>query len=158
MSIRPAAQPEPRPGCCSRGAEFLCEKLIAAVKRVRTRRAHRRLAEEAAGEGLTSKRNTVTRTDGKVIGTVQLIAGELAEISALQAVRPTPRERLFGKRLVVLKREGVYIGTIDIDIRRNTGRARPPIDAHSITSGGAAAPYDSEVERAVLYALKYARY
>lgn len=154
MSIRPQPTGEPRRGCLSR----LATNFFDACARRRARHAHRRLQEQAAGEGLTSKRSMVTRTDGNVIGTVQLIAGELADISAIQAVRPTPRERLFGKRLVVLKREGVYVGTIEIDVRRNKWRARPPIDAHSITSGGAAAPYDSEVERAARYALKHARY
>ena len=129
-----------------------------ARARARARRAHRRLADEAAADGLTAKMSTVRRTDGRVIGSVQMIAGDMAEVGAVQVIRPSSRERLFGKRLVTLRREGTYIGTIEVDVRRDRWNARPPIDTYSITSGGAGAPYDSEVERAVRYALKYARH
>ena len=154
MSVRPQPNGAPRVGCCSR----LASRISDARARARARKAHRRLAEEAASEGLTAKLSTVTRTDGKPIGGVQMIAGEMVEITAIQVARPTPRERLFGTRLVSLRKEGTYVGTIAVDIRRNRWTARPPIDAHSITSGGAGAPYDSEIERGIRYALKCARF
>ena len=160
MSVRPrapTAEEELKQGCCSRGCERLCEAVIAAVKRRKTRRAHRRLAEEAATDGLTAKRNVVTRTDGKPIGSVQMIAGDMTEISSIHVARPTPREWWAGKRLLSLRKEGVYVGTIEANVRRNQWHARPPIDTYSITSGGAGAPFDSELERGMRYALRYAR-
>ena len=71
--------------------------------------------------------------------------------------RRTPRERLYRTRLVSLRNNGTYVGTIAVDLRRQQWRARPPINAHSVQAGSEVAPIDSEIERALSYALKYAR-
>ena len=157
MSVRPGVQGgEPTPGCCSRLSSALSTRLADAVARRRANRAHRRLIEEAAAEGLTARRNTISRTDGQPIGSVQMIAGDTAEITSIVVARPTPRERLYRTRLVSLRNAGTYVGTIAVDLRRKQWRARPPINAHSIQSGSEVAPIDSEIERALSYALKYA--
>ena len=157
MSVRPRQDDPPRQGCVARLASALAARVSDVLARRRANRAHRRLVEEAAAEGLTAKRNTVTRTDGQPIGNVQLIAGDTAEITSIVVARPTPRERFFRTRLVSLRNAGTYVGTIAVDLRRQQWRARPPINAHSVQSGSEVPPIDSEVERALLYALKYAR-
>ena len=160
MSSRPRPQTNgepPRQGCASRLASAIAARLADAVARRRANRAHRRLIEEAAAEGLTARRNTVSRTDGQPIGNVQLIAGDTAEVTSIVVARPTPRERLYRTRLVSLRNNGTYVGTIAVDLRRQQWRARPPINAHSVQAGSEVAPIDSEIERALSYALKYAR-
>ena len=157
MSVRPRAEQPARQGCASRLASALAARVSDALARRRARRAHRRLVEEAAAEGLTARRNTVSRTDGQPIGNVQLIAGDTAEITSIVVARPTPRERFFRTRLVSLRNAGTCVGTIAVDLRRQQWRARPPINAHSVQAGSEVAPVDSEIERALLYALKHVR-
>ena len=94
MSVRPRAEQPARQGCVARLASAIATRFSDALARRRANRAHRRLIEEAAAEGLTARRNTVSRTDGQPIGNVQLIAGDTAEVTSIVVARPTPRERL----------------------------------------------------------------
>ena len=154
MSVRPGAQPtgEPRPGCCSRVAEWLCEKGIAAVKRMRKRRERMRLREELDAENLIVKRNVVSTIDGTPIGKVTLRSGEVVDVTSILLFRPNFRERFRSIRIVSLRNGTSLVG--NIEIVRGTFFPRPPLDVSASTSAGPKHCWDESVERAIRVVVK----
>ena len=156
MSVRPQPDGTPRVGCCSRIVTRIATGISDARARAQARRAHRRLQEQAAGEGLVVKGSSITRVDGERLGTAQLLDGQQVDVTSAQLARPNGRERLFGRRLVTLRRVGNFVGVLEINVRTGTWVGRGGLDTYSITNLGAGAPFDDEVRRAVAFLLKHA--
>jgi len=152
MSIRPTDTP--RRGCCSRLAEYLCEKGIAAAKRVRKRRERKRLREELDTENLVVKRNVVTTVDGTPIGKVTLRSGEVVDVTSILLFRPNFRERFRSVRIVSLRNGTSLVG--NIEIVRGTFFPRPPLDVCASTSSGPKHCFDESLERAIRFLVKRA--
>ena len=153
MSIRPQPNGEPRVGCCSR----LATRFSDALARRRARRAHRRLQEQEAGEGLVVKGAVVTRLDGERIGTAQLLDGSQVDVTAAQLARPNGRERLRGRRQVTLRQSGKFVGVLEISLRSGKWVGRGGLDSYNVTSSGQGNPWCDEVSRSVAFLLKHAR-
>ena len=152
MSVRPEADGSPRRGCCSRLAEWLCEKGITAVKRVRKRRERKRLREELDAENLIVKRNVVSTVDGTPIGKVTLRSGEVVDVTSILVFRPTFRERFRSIRIVSLRNGASLVG--NIQIVRGTFFPRPPLEVCASTSSGPKHCFDENVERAIRFVVK----
>lgn len=154
MSIRPQPSDEPRPGCCSRGAEWICEKGIAAVKRVRKRRERKRLREELDAENLIVKRNVVSTVDGAPIGKVTLRSGEVVDVTSILVFRPNFRERFRSIRIVSLRNGTSLVG--NIEIVRGTFFPRPPLEVCASTASGQKHCWGESLERAIRFVVKRA--
>ena len=154
MSIRPQPNGEPRIGCCSR----LATRFSDALARRRARQAHRRLQEQAAGEGLVVKGAVVTRIDGERLGTAQLLDGTQVDVTAAQLARPNGRERLQGRRQVTLRQNGKFVGALEISLRSGKWVGRGGLDSYNVTSSGQGSPWCDETTRAVRFLLKNAQF
>ena len=155
MSVRPQPNGAPRVGCCGR----LASRISDARARARARKAHRRLEELAAGEGLVVKGSTVTRADGERLGTAQLLDGQTVDVSAAQLARPNGREILKRRRQVTLRQSGKFVGVLEIHLWSGRWVGRGGLDTYSITSSGAGgAPWCDEVTRGVRFLLRNAKF
>ena len=158
MSVRPQPDGTPRVGCCSRLVMRIATGISDARARAQARRAHRRLQEQAAGEGLVVKGSSITRVDGERLGTAQLLDGQQVDVTSAQLARPNGREILRGRRQVTLRQAGKFVGVLEIDLWSGRWVGRGGLDTYSVTSSGAGAPWCDEVTRAVRFLLKNARF
>ena len=151
MSVRPQADGSPRPNCCYRAVEYVCDAGAATARQLRQRRERRRLREELEAENLIVKRNVVSSTiAGMPLGQVTLASGELVDVTSALLFRPTLRERIVGRRYVSLRRDNALVGNLEIS-RGGLWLPKPPLDVTGTTSSGKAPCYDQGIERAVKY-------
>ena len=158
MSVRPQPNGEPRVGCCSRLCSRLASRVSDGIARRRARSAHRRLQEQAAGEGLVVKGSSVTRADGERLGTAKLLDGQQVDVSAAQLARPNGRERLRGRRQVTLRQAGKFVGVIEINLWSGKWIGRGGLDTYSVKNSGEQAPWCDEIARSVAFLLTRARF